>query len=215
MAWIAALISAGVGLYSANQQKKAGQKVGRQQDRLYGIQADTAEALQPYSSKFYQSAWDTYNPARAYYEAIASNDRGKILGALSPQLSAIGQRYRSIRDAQGALQPRGGGSAAFNAELAYREGDEKQALINAERSGAYGNLGKLSGLAGDLGAGVAGISTNAAAGASGLLSNAFWMQQQNAAGQAKAYGEVGEALAGLVGYDPSKGWYVGSRPGKG
>lgn len=215
MAWIAALISAGVGLYSANQQKKVGQKVGAQQDRLYGIQADTAEALQPFARQFYQSASDAYNPALAYYQALASGDRSKILTALSPQLSSIGRKYQSIRDAQYALQPRGGGSAAFNTELAYRSGDEQQALINAEQSGAYGNLAKLAGLGADIGAGAAGISTNAAAGASGMLSNAWLMQMMNKGQSAEAYGEVGKALAGLVGYDKSKGWYIGGQPGKG
>lgn len=211
----AAIIGAGATAYGAHQQNKAGGKIGRQQDRLYGIQADTAEALKPYALDFYRSAADAYNPAAAYYKAVAGGDRSRLLATLSPQLSQIGQQYGSLLNASRALNPRGGGSANFNQELIYRAGDEQQALINAERSGSYGNLAKMAGLAADIGSGAAGHATNAAAGASGMLNNAWLMQMMQSGNQAQAYGELGKALIGMVGYKPGQGWYVGSKPGEG
>lgn len=205
MAWIAAVIGAAGSYLASQQQKKAAGKIGAQQDRLYGIQADTAERLQPYALDFYRQSADAFGPALSYYRAVAGGDRNRMLGALSPQLSQIGSKYRSILEASRALNPRGGRSAAFNAELPYRAGDEQQALVNTERSGAYGNLAKLAGLAGDLGAGAAGISTNAAAGASGMLNNAQIMQMMMSGNQQQAYSEIGKALAAAWGAYKNRG----------
>lgn len=199
MAWIAALIGAAGTYLSTQSAKKSAAKVGKQQDRLYGIQADTAERLQPYAFDFYRQSADSFGPALGYYKAVASGDRGRTLGALAPQFNQIGSRYRSTLQASRALNPRGGRSAAWNNELLYREGDEKQALLNAERSGAYGNLAKMAGIAGDLGAGAAGISTRAGEGAGSMLNNASLMQMMQSGKEADAYAEIGKALAGAWG----------------
>lgn len=196
MAWIGALITAAGGLIAANQQKQAAKGIGRQQDRLYGIQANTAERLQPFAFDFYRQASDAYAPALAYYKAITSGDRNRVLSAVSPGLRDIGSRYRSISEASRALNPRGGRSAAFNAELPYRAGDEAQSLINTERSSGFANLAKMAGLAGDLGSSAIGNSSNAAAGASGMLTQGSLLQGQLAGAQGAAYGDLGKALAG-------------------
>lgn len=216
MAWVVPLITAAYGAYSANQSKKSASKLGAQQDRLYGIQANTASMLQPYAKDFYARAADAYNPAAAYYRAVAGGDRQRLMSALSPELSSIGRRYGSLITASRDLNPRGGASAAYNTDLAFRAGDEQQALINNERQSAYGNLAKLAGLAGDLGAGAAGISTNAGMGAAGILSSSAALQRALARDQAAAYGQIGEAITKMFGRDAATGgWYVGSQPGRG
>lgn len=216
MAWIAALIGAAGSYMSAQSAKKSASKLGARQDQLYGIQAETARQLQPFAKSFYEKAEDAYNPAAAYYRAVAGNDRSRIMGALAPELSSIGRRYGSLITASRDLNPRSGASAAYNTDLAFRAGDEQQALINNERQSAYGNLAKLAGTAGDLGAGAAGIATNAGAGAAGILNSSAALQMALARNQGEAYGQIGEAISKMFGRDSTTGaWYLGNQPGRG
>ncbi len=217
MAWISAIVAAGAAYYQSQQQKKAAKKIGSAADRLYGIQADTAEALQPYAKEYYGRIGEGFNPAMAYYKALAGNDQTAIYGALAPQLEGIGNRYSNMLRASSELNPRSGASAAYNTDLMYRAGDERQALINSERSGAYGNLAKMAGLAADIGSGAAGGSTQAAMGAGGMFNNAGLMSMLGGGNSAQAYGDLAKSLFGDQGVfkHDSSGWYVGNQRGAG
>jgi uncharacterized protein YukE len=196
MAWITALAGAVATWYSSQQQKKVAKKVGQQQDRLYGIQADTAEKLQPYILDYYGKAGEAFNPALSYYKSLASGNYSDALRTLSPQFASIGNKYRSLSTASSELNPRGGMSASYAAELPFREADEKQALLNSERSGAYGNLSRMAGLAADIGGSAAGHVSNAAAGAGNMLNNGVVLQQMLSGGAdySKYASDIGKAI---------------------
>lgn len=192
---VAAVIGAAASLYAQHRSQQAAKKVGGQQDRLYGIQADTAEKLQPYALDFYKRSSEAADPALSYYRALASGDKSQIYGALSPELSNIGSKYRSLIGASSELNQRGGVSASYAAELPFKAADEQTSLVNGARASAYGNLSSLAGQFANVGAGAAGGSQNAAQGAGSTLNNAYIMSMINGQGANKAYGDVGNALA--------------------
>lgn len=202
MAWIGYLAGAALSYMGSRQAGKANEKAGAAANDLYGAQADLLKKLSPYALDYYKKSQEAYAPAFNYYSSVASGDRQAALGALAPELNAIGGKYRSMIDATRTLQPRGGASASFNADLAWRSADEQQALIGQKRAEAIANLVKMAGLAGDLGAGAAGTATNAGQGASGILGDIMRNNSATAAQQAAAYGEVGKALAQMFN-DPS------------
>lgn len=216
MAWIAALIGAAATYYGSQQQEKSTRRITDQQNRLYGIQADTMEKMQPFALDFYRQSADALSPALSYYRAIASGDRSRVMSALSPQLSGIGKKYRSILGASRQLNPRSGASANYNLDLMFREGDEKQALINSERAGSYANLAKMGGLFGDLGAGAVSGSVGAGNSAAGMLNNGWMMQMLNSQSMADAYSQIGKAISGMWGQDKNTGrYYFGNNVGRG
>lgn len=219
MAWIAAVVGAAATYYGSQQQKKASKKVGHELDQLYGTQNSILQNLSPYISNFYRQANDNLAYPTAYYRALASGDTSRINEALAPQLRSIGAKYRSIADATGELMPRATGGA-YNVDLAYRAGDEEQALRSGEVSGAYGNLGKLAAVAGDLGGSAAGHAVSAGQ-AAGSLFNPSTLGMLGGGGNANAYGDLAKSLFGgensgsVFKYKPGTGWYVGNQPGAG
>lgn len=202
MAWIGYLAGAAATYMAGKQGADANKNAGAAANDLYGAQADLLKKLSPYAIDYYKKSQQAYAPAFNYYSSVASGDRQAVMGALSPELNAIGGKYRSMIDATRTLQPRGGASASYNADLAWRSADEQQGLINQRRAEAIANLVKMAGLAGDLGAGAAGTATNAGQGASGILGDIMRSNSSAAAQQAAAYGEVGKALAQMFN-DPS------------
>lgn len=202
MAWIAYAASALASMYGANKSAQAAKKSTDAASQLYGVQANLLKALGPYSVNFYKKAQDAYAPAFQYYSSVAGGDRQKIMSSLAPELNAIGGKYSSLIDATRTLQPRGGASASYNADLVWRAADESQALINQRRAEAIANLVKLAGVAGDLGAGAGGTATNSGAGAGGLLATITNANASSAAQQAAMYGEVGKSIGAMFN-DPS------------
>lgn len=216
MSWVAVVggvVSAGVGLYSANQQKKAASKASSGVNALAGVQADTARTLQPYVGDFYSRAKRAYDPAFSFYSSLASGDRSKALSTLSPELNAIGSKYRSLANASGELNPRGGAGAAYNTDLAYRSGDEQQNLLNQSRTQGISGLVGLSQAAGQLGSSAAGGGT-AAAGVGGNLFNlGYGMQRSAAADMGASYDAIAGALMNAWSkYQSRGGGSSGSNP---
>lgn len=204
-----AVLGAGATMVAANQQKQAAKPFIRAQTDLAHEQQLTAEQLRPYIGSFYTRAQEAYDPAAAYYKALASGNSNDINRAVAPQLSDIASKYRSIISATRQMQPRSGVSAAGNTGLAFQAADEAQAARNAAISSAYPNLVKMAGTASDIGAGAAGLSTRAGEGASGLFGTA--MNSRNALAQSQM-GAYSQAARGL--FDAYQG-YKGASNGKG
>jgi hypothetical protein len=209
----AAVIGAGGSLVAANQQKQATKPLIHAQTDLARQQQQNAATLQPYIGEFYSRARGAYDPAAAYYTALASGDRDRILGAVSPELATIGTKYGSVIRAARALNPRSGASASYNTDLGFRAADEQQRAINEARTSAYPNLVKMSGVAGDLGAGAAGLATQAGQGASGMFGSAINSRNALANSSAAAYGQAARTLYDA--YSTYRNSGSGSSNGKG
>lgn len=212
---ILALAGAGTQLYGARKGAKNAAKLSEQQNRLYGIQADLAERLSPYSMQFYKNAAGALGPALQNALAVTSNDRSRIMGAVAPGVRSIGDKYQSVTTANRELNRRGGASAAFNTELQYRAADDVQDLINRKRAAGWEDLLRISGLAGNLGASAAGQGVNAAMHGGNALNQMAATQHRTNQDLTQAYNEVGKAIIDMFGHDANSGWYVGNQPGKG
>jgi hypothetical protein len=68
-----------------------------------------------------------------------------MASALGPQLSQIGQGYQAAGQTSAALNPRGGPSAQFNAELPYQQQRDVTQLMQGARPQAAQQLGGLGG----------------------------------------------------------------------
>lgn len=205
---MAFVVSALIGAYGAYQQRQAQKDASKQAkdqlNPLYQTQADLMKRLAPYAEGFYQRAQQAYDPAVAYYKALASGDRNRILAAVSPQLQAIGNKYRSITQASRELNPRSGAGAAFNADLAYRSADEQQALINQQQQSAYGNLSAMAGQAANIGGSASGQAIGAGAGAGNAAGSMYGAGMADANSQGQFYANIAKALMSTSSGQPGR-----------
>lgn len=208
MAWIPAVISligAAAQYKSSRDANKIAGRIGDQQQRLYGIQADQLEKTAPYTLDFYRRAKESFDPAFKHYRTIAGGDRQAIAASLAPEREGIASRYRSMIEAHRALNPRGGAGAAFNADLTFRAMDDDQEMVSRARQNAIAQLMGLSGLAGNIASGAGSLVNQGIQGGQGLLSDQFNLKSAAAAQQQKAYEAIADALMKAYDYKTGKG----------
>lgn len=201
---VGALISA-YGAYRQRQaQKKAADQAREQMQPLYDVQAGLLKNLAPYAQGFYQRAQQAYDPAVAYYKAVASGDRNRILAATSPQTQQIGNKYNSVLQASRELNPRSGANSAYNADLAYKSADEQQALINQQQQSAYGNLSAMAGQAANMGGSASGQAINAGTGAGNAAGSVYGVGYGDANSQGQFYANIAKALMSTSSGQPGR-----------
>lgn len=195
MATAAAIaIPAIISLIQSNQQHQAAKGAVNAQNRLAAQQTDLAKQTQPYVAPYYQRAGEAFDPAFEHYRALASGDRSQIMGAVAPQLADVNSRYGSLITASRNLAPRSGAGAAYNTDLGFRAADEGQRIIDTERASAYPALSAMAGQAANIGAGAAGIATNAGNGAGVLNLSGFNMGRTAAGDTAASQQQIAQGL---------------------
>ena len=97
-----------------------------------------------------------YQPVLNYWSSILSGNRGAMTSALAPEVSQIGQGYRTAAQTSAALNPRGGPSASFLSELPFQQQRDVSTLFQQARPQAAQGL--LAGAQGATGAGSALLS---------------------------------------------------------
>lgn len=195
MATAAAIaIPAIISLIQGNQQHQQAKGAINAQNRLAQQAADRAKQTDAYVAPYYQRAGEAFDPAFEHYRALASGDRGAIMGAVAPQLADVDSRYGSLISASRSLNPRSGPSASYNADLGFRAGDEGQRIINTERANAYPALSAMAGQAAGIGAGAAGLSTGAGQGASNIYTTAYNTGRTAAGDQAQSQAQIAQQL---------------------
>lgn len=199
MAIGAAIALAGIAasLYSSHKQQQAAKNAQNQMNPLVQAQAKNAQELYPWIGKYLGAGWNAYQAPLGYYSALAGGDHEKMLAALSPELNSIGQKYQTIMRTSREFAPRSGASATYNADLAYREGDEKQALINSQRSDAmrmlYGAGGQLT----NAGLSAAGQASTVGNNAMNGVIGQYNLGRQSAADQSSSYADIAKAIGGM------------------
>lgn len=190
MAWIAAV----AGYLSTQSAKKERERATASQDRLYGVQADTASKLQPYIGQFYDMAGGALKPGMDYWSSIMRGGRSNLTEMFAPEISETRDRFRMARDNSAMLMPRGGARASRMAEMGFDERDAIQSLFNNARSAAPGELARIASIAGTLGAGAGGISINAGNAASAMGMNTAALRNMYNKQIQEGYGQIGESL---------------------
>src|SRR5882672_1982002 len=100
-------------------------------------QGGVAKSIAPYAPAFYQRAMETFDPAASYYRAAAAGGP-QLLAATAGRSAEIGDKYSTLFRTGRELYPRSGARNMW--DLAFRAGDEKQALRNTEQSNAINAL---------------------------------------------------------------------------
>jgi hypothetical protein len=95
--------------------------------------ADVAGRL---SNDLLTRANDLTNPASAYFRAIISGDRQQLLAATMPERRRVIDQYSSARKAIASFQPRSGGTAAANNDMASREASDLAFVSTGARTAA-------------------------------------------------------------------------------
>lgn len=100
------------------------------------------------------------NNVANFYRTLMSGNLQQIQNMLGPEISQVGQQYNQIANSSAQLQPRQGLSTAARAELPFqKEATIGNAILAAPLTGASG-LANTSGIAGQLGTNLYGISGN-------------------------------------------------------
>lgn len=76
----------------------------------------------------------------SYWSSILSGDRSRMTSALGPELSRIGEGYRTAAQTSAALNPRGGPTPDFLSEVPYRQQRDVSTLFQQSRPQAAQEL---------------------------------------------------------------------------
>jgi hypothetical protein len=98
-------------------------------------------ALTPQGSNLISMGSAGYQPVLNYWSKILSGNRGDMMSAMAPEVNRIAEGYSAATNASSALNPRGGPSSEFNAELPFaQQRDVTNVLQQARPQAAAGLL---------------------------------------------------------------------------
>lgn len=198
MAWIGALVTAGVAYYNNQQQKKAQKNATKSQDALIQEQMRMSKFLEPYGRRALDDSEDLYSQTIKRNLRLANGTRSDILTELNPEIEAANRGDQEAMRTAGELSQRGGGRSLFRATSPWRRQDAVQRLVGGARTNATANIGQLAQARGATGAGLLGATFGGLQGAASSASalgqqKLAWAQQGQANGE-----EFGSAMADLM-----------------
>ncbi len=82
-------------------------------------------------------------PATNYWGSLLSGNRGAMTSALAPEVNQIGQGYQQAQKTSAALNPRGGPTAAAQANMPFQQQRDVSTLFQQARPQAANQLGSL------------------------------------------------------------------------
>lgn len=115
---------------SVLSNQAAAQKMGMQ----------TAGNLLPQGQNLIGMGTSAQQPVLNYWASLLSGNRGMATSAAAPELFQIGRGYETAKSTSAALNPRGGPTAAFNAELPFAQQRDVSTLLQHARPEAATNL---------------------------------------------------------------------------
>jgi len=136
-------------------------------------------------------------PSMNYWGSILSGNRSAVTSAMAPDISRIGQGYQTAAQTSAALNPRGGPSASFNAELPFQQQRDVSSLLQKARPQAAQQLGQLGQQATSAGAGLFGNAVNALYGSTAAGRDILSQQQNMRELESKRGSSIGAGLFDL------------------
>ena len=159
---------------------------------------DTARQLLPQGQNLLTMGAQQMQSPMNYWSSILSGNRGLATSALAPEISRIGQGYQTAANTSAALMPRGGPSAAFNAELPFSQQHDVANLLQTARPQAAGSLLGAAQNLGGLGSSLIGSGISSIYGATQAGRDIISQQQQAQAAAAQRGQAIGGGLFDLV-----------------
>lgn len=101
---------------------------------------DTAKSTLPGAQNLIGMGSGAFQPVLNYWSSILSGDRGKMTSAMAPEISRIGEGYKTAGETSAALNPRGGPSASFLSELPFSQQRDVTSLLQGARPAAATGL---------------------------------------------------------------------------
>lgn len=129
-----------------------------------------------------------------YWGSILSGNRSLATSALAPDISQIGQGYQAANQTSAALMPRGGPSAAFNAELPYQQQRDVSTLFQQARPAAATAMAGAGGQLLNQGSGILGQAANALYASTAAGRDILQQQQQMQEANQKRGSSIGAGL---------------------
>src|SRR5262245_52347643 len=173
-------------------------QVFQQQLEAGRLGMDTARQLLPQGQNLLTMGAQQMQSPMNYWSSILSGNRGLATSALAPEISRIGQGYQTAANTSAALMPRGGPSAAFNAELPFAQQRDVSSLLQSARPAAAGSLLGAAQNIGGLGSSLLGSGISAIYGATQAGRDIISQQQAAQEAAAKRGEKIGTGLFGLI-----------------
>ena len=101
---------------------------------------DLSKGLVPQGQNLLDLSGKTFNPVVDYWANILSGNRGAMTSVLAPEIQRIGEGYRTAARTSAALNPRGGPSASYLADLPFQQQRDVSSLMQTMRPAAASNL---------------------------------------------------------------------------
>jgi hypothetical protein len=207
-----ALIAAAASIYGARQASKQASKARNQDAKLRKLIEAGLEYSQPYGQQLISGGTSALNKARTFYGNILSGNRNTLMGAMGPEINALGDSYQSAAQNIGEFAPRGGATSSFWTQLPFQQARDQNDMLMRARPEAANALAGMGGQMAGMGQGL--LTGNSSQGLGLLDLNRLGRRDEFAMGS-----DLGSGLAGLVGsVDWSKvdwGKMFGRNPGAG
>lgn len=139
-----------------------------------------------------------YQPVLNYWSRILSGNRGDATAALAPEISRIGEGYQAATNASAALNPRGGPSAEFNAELPFQQQHDVTTLLQQARPQAASGLLSGASQATSAGSQLFNSATNAIVSSTSAGRDILAKQAADKAREAENSKAIGKGLFDLI-----------------
>lgn len=120
----------------------------RQSDEEKAVLRNTAEAQRiglGAGKDMLSMGTTAYHPVVNYLSELLSGNNAALTSAAGPEIFKIGEGYRTAGRTSAALNPRGGPSAEFSAELPWAQQRDITHLLQGLRPQAAGQLGSAAG----------------------------------------------------------------------
>jgi hypothetical protein len=178
----------------SNEEKQRSATIGQQAGAL-GDYGETALAR---SGAAFKQLKKTTQPAINFWSQLLSGDRDAIASILSPETSAISNRYDQQAKSLVDFNPRSGALASSLVNLGNQETRDVSNLFNQVRPTAAQNLAQLGGLFGGVSAQQGGLGTGAFGQSSQNLFGLNAEAEQQRQRVAQFWGSLGGAAGGLL-----------------
>lgn len=158
MAWIGALISAGVGLYQSRQAEKQANKATQLtpfERQMQHEQLQNQRALRPIAVQNMNKGNAALNTSEDFWRSLMSGNRTSILEQLAPQMAEAGQANQAATRAASELTPRGGLQASQRGAMPFAQAAGLGNAIMSMKQSAGEGLQAVG--AGRLGMGMTGL----------------------------------------------------------